>query len=131
MGTCFTNWQSDDIEMNPGPKPNPCHSFSICHWNRTSLTAHNYLKVSLLRAYVAIKKFDVVCLSQPYLICLTYLVMKIFIFSAITYSGPTIHQMQKKGGICIYLKNSLPLKVLDIQLLQECINFEIKIADKM
>ena len=36
----------------------------------------------------------------------------------------------KKGGVCIYFKNSLPLKVLDIQLLQECINFEIKIADK-
>ena len=36
----------------------------------------------------------------------------------------------KKSGVCIYFKNSLPLKVLDIQLLQECINFEIKIADK-
>ena len=54
---------SSDIEMNPGPKPNPCHSFSICHWNINSLTAHNYLKVSLLRAHVAIGKFDVVCLS--------------------------------------------------------------------
>ena len=48
--------------MNPGPRPNPCHSFSICHWNLNSLTAHNYLKVSLLQAYVAIKKFDVVYL---------------------------------------------------------------------
>ena len=56
--------QSGDTEMNPGPKPNPCHSFSICHWNLNSLTAHNYLKVSLLRAYAAIKKFDVVCLSE-------------------------------------------------------------------
>ena len=56
--------QSGDIEMNPGPKPNPSHRFSICHWNLNSLTAHNYLKVSLLRAYVAIKKFDVVCLSE-------------------------------------------------------------------
>ena len=55
------------IKMNPGPKPNPSHSFSICHWNLNSLTAHNYLKVSLLRAYVAIKKFDVVCLSETYL----------------------------------------------------------------
>ena len=53
--------------MNPGPKPNPCHSFSICHWNLNSLAAHNYLKVSLLRAYVAIKKFDVVCLSETYI----------------------------------------------------------------
>ena len=57
--------QSGDTEMNPGP--NPCHSFSICHWNLNSLAAHNYLKVSLLRAYVAIKKFDVVCLSETYL----------------------------------------------------------------
>ena len=59
--------QSDNIEMNPGPKLNPCHSFSICHWNLNSLAAHNYLKVSPLRAYVAIKKFDVVCLSETYL----------------------------------------------------------------
>ena len=36
----------------------------------------------------------------------------------------------KKGGVCIYFKNSLPIKVLDTHLLQECINFEIKIADK-
>ena len=58
--------QSGDIETNPGPKPNPCHSFSICHWNLNSLTAHNYLKVSLLRACVAVMKFDVVYLSESY-----------------------------------------------------------------
>ena len=59
--------QSGDIETNPGPKPNPCHSFSICHWNLNSLTAHNYLKVSLLRAHVAIKEIDVVRLSETHL----------------------------------------------------------------
>ena len=58
--------QTGDIEMNP--KPNPCHNFSICHWNLNSIAAHNYLKVSLLRAYVAMKKFDLVlCLSEIYL----------------------------------------------------------------
>ena len=36
----------------------------------------------------------------------------------------------KKGGACIYFKNSVLLRVLDIQFLQECINFEIKVADK-
>ena len=59
--------QSGDIKMNPGSKPNPCHSFSICHWNLNILAAHNYLKVSLLRAYLAIDKFDVVCLSKTFL----------------------------------------------------------------
>ena len=50
-----------------GPKPNPSHSFSICHCNLNSLVARNYLKVSLSRAYVAIRKFDVLCLSETYL----------------------------------------------------------------
>ena len=50
--------------MTPGRKYNSCYSFLICHWNLNSLTAHNYLKVSPLRAYVAIKKFDVVSLSE-------------------------------------------------------------------
>ena len=53
--------QSGDIEMDPGPRSNPSHNFSICHWILNSLTAHNYLKVPLSWVYVAIKKFDVVC----------------------------------------------------------------------
>ena len=85
--------QSGDIEMNPGP--NPCPSFSICHWNLSCLTAHNYLKVSFLRAYVAIKKFDVVCLLETFLDSSDYLMMTILIFPAITQSGRTIHQIQK------------------------------------
>ena len=59
--------QSVDIEMNPGRKTNPCHNFLIYHWNLNSVAALNYLKVSPSRAYVAIKKFDVVCLSEAYL----------------------------------------------------------------
>ena len=37
----------------------------------------------------------------------------------------------KRGGACIYYKISLPLKIKIIQYLQECINFEIKIKDKL
>ena len=37
----------------------------------------------------------------------------------------------KRGGVCIYYKISLPLKMKIIQYLQECINFEIKIKDKI
>ena len=29
--------QSGDIEINLGPIPNACDSFSICHWNVNSL----------------------------------------------------------------------------------------------
>ena len=37
----------------------------------------------------------------------------------------------KRGGVCIYYHNSLPLKVIDIQFLNECINFEIRIGGKL
>ena len=37
----------------------------------------------------------------------------------------------KRGGVCNYYRNSLPLKVIDIQFLNECINFEIRIGGKL
>ena len=33
--------------------------------------------------------------------------------------------------VCVYYKNTLPLHVLDIHILQECINVEIKIEKKL
>ena len=36
----------------------------------------------------------------------------------------------KKGGVCIYYKTMLPLKVLSTNVLQECINFEVSIGKK-
>ena len=37
----------------------------------------------------------------------------------------------KRVGICIYYKNCPPLKVTNIQYLQECINFKMKIGEKL
>ena len=36
----------------------------------------------------------------------------------------------KRGEICIYYNNLLPSKIRNIQYLQECMNFEMKIGDK-
>ena len=38
---------------------------------------------------------------------------------------------KKRSGVCIHNKNSLPLRVLSIHYLQECINFELKIGNKL
>ena len=50
--------------MNPGPKPISGKSFSICHWNLNSISAHNYTKISLPTAYVLVHNFDIICLSE-------------------------------------------------------------------
>ena len=53
---------SGDIEKNPGPKSSSCDKFSICHWNLNSISGHNLIKISLLRAYVSTHNFDILCL---------------------------------------------------------------------
>ena len=94
--------QSGDVEMNPGPKPNPCHSFSIFHWNLNSLTAHDYLKVSLLWAYVAIKKFDAVCLSDTYLDSSNLSDVDNFYLPGYNLVRADYPSNAKKGGACIF-----------------------------
>ena len=36
----------------------------------------------------------------------------------------------KRGGVCLYYKCSIPLKVIDVSYLHKCINFEVKIGGK-
>ena len=58
---------SGDIEENPGPKPSSNQHFSIFHRNLNRIFAHNYIKISLSRAYLFTHKFDFLCISEIYL----------------------------------------------------------------
>ena len=37
----------------------------------------------------------------------------------------------RRGGVCIYYNQSLALKILDIKYLEECIVFQVLIANKL
>ena len=55
---------SGDIEETLGPKPSSNQSFFICHRNLKGISAHNYIKVSFLRAYISTQKLDGICISE-------------------------------------------------------------------
>ena len=99
-----------DIESNPGPRPNSGQSFSICHWNLNSIAAHNFSKISLLRAYNAIHNYNAICLSETYLnhgtLSENYN-LKIPGYELIRVDHPP---NKKRGGTCIYYKEFLPIK---------------------
>ena len=91
---------------------------------------HNFLILFHLRAYITVRNFDVICLLET---CLD---------SSILHDDDNLpipgyklyrkdHPLNIKQGVCIYYKVSLPLKIKNIHYLQECINFEIKIKDKL
>ena len=91
---------------------------------------HSFIKVSLVRAYITIYNYDVICLSETYL------------DSSKPFDGNNLeipsydliwadHSFNsKRGGVCVYHRNSLPLKILNIFYLRECIVFELKIGNK-
>ena len=82
---------SGDIEENSDPKCNSNQLFSICHWNLNGITAHNYLKISLSGAYILLRSFDVVCISETYLDSTTEVDDKTLQLLDITCYEPIMH----------------------------------------
>ena len=122
---------SRDIELNPGPKSNSRENYSVCHWNLNSISAHNFSKVLLLNAYSSLHSFDIICLSETYL------------DSSILSHNPNLEVQGcdligadhpsnvKKGELCIYYKNHLPLKLININFLHDCLTIELNIKNKL
>ena len=119
------------MEVNPAPKRTSTSNISICHWNLNSISAHNYIKLFLLKAYIAIHKFDIICLSETYLDSSTTSDDDNLAISGYNLIRSDHPSNNKRGGVCIYYKNFLPLRVFSIQYLQECVNFELNIGGKI
>ena len=100
---------SGDIAKDPGRTPSSCDTFSGCHWNLNNISAHNFIKISLLRST---HNFDILYFSETYLdsSISSYNVNLIYIYRRPYKSNATTLNM----GVCIYYKNFLPLKVVDI-----------------
>ena len=122
---------SGDVEIKPGPTRTPKASLSICHWNLNSISAHNYVKLSLLRAYLVFHKFDIICLSETYLNSSTLPDDDTLQISGYNLVRSDHLFNSKRGGVCIYCKNYLPLRIISVNYLSECISFEITIGNKI
>ena len=96
-----------------------------------SISAHNYIKLSLLRAYLAFHKFDIICLSETYLNSSNSPDDETLETSGynLVRSGHPLNS--ERGGACIYYKNHLPLRIISVNFLSECINLKIMIGNKI
>ena len=123
--------QHSDTEVNPGPKKKAAvEHFSCCHWNVNSLAAHDCKKVSLLEAYNAIHHYNLMCVSETYLdssISNDEKDISIKGYSLVRAGHPS---NTKRGGFCIYYKESLGVPIIDIPNLTESILCQITINNK-
>ena len=83
--------------------------------------------MSLLRAYLAFHKFDIFCLSETYLDSSNSPNDETLEISG--YNDRPLNR--KRGRVCIYYKNCVPLRIISVNYLSECINFEIMIGNKI
>ena len=57
---------SSETEIDPQPLSNCKEYLPICHWNLNSISDHDYSELFLLKAYVILHEFDIICLSGTY-----------------------------------------------------------------
>ena len=111
-----------DIELNLGPKKRSSYyNFSVFHWNLNSITAHNFEKVDLLQAYNTIHQYDMICLSESYLdesVSSDNDNLNINGYKLVRADHPG---NVKRGGVCVYFKEYLPVKCLSNFYLKECL----------
>ena len=121
---------SGDVQLNPGPCNNSFQSFSFLHWNLNSISSNNFAKLSSLMSLNSLHKYDFIGLSETFLnseILSNNENLVIPGYNIVRNDHPSD---TKRGGVCVYYKQSLPLRVLDLNYLEECIIFEVNIENK-
>ncbi len=115
---------SRNVELNPGPE-----TLSFCCWNLNSITAYDFLRVSLLEAYNSLYNHDIMGIVETHLddtVDDERLALKGYEF--IMNNHPL---NKKRGGVGLYIRNSLPKKNrADLVTLPECIVCEIHLDKK-
>ena len=112
-----------DIELNPGPSKSKGNTVSVCHWNLNSITAHNFSKLTQLKAYISTYKYDFICLSKTFLDSSTP-------DNLVDIQGYNLVRTDhldntKRGGVCIYYKESLPVRVINLPYFKEALVLDL------
>ena len=115
-----------DIESNLGPSQKISGCFSLCHWNANSILAHS--KLSLLTTYNITYKYDIICFTETYLnSSVDSSKLSIPGYDIIRADHPND---QKRGGVCLYFKENLILRRLDVSYIAQCLLCEVTIENK-
>ena len=113
-----------NIEANPVPNKN-YKSFTCCHWNVNSLTAHNMLKLPSIAAYNSIHKYDFICISETYLDSSVQSDDRDISINGYNLIRADLPSNNKRGGVCIYYRESLAVQLVKTNYLNQCLLCEI------
>ena len=115
---------SGDVETNPGPE-----TLDFCCWNLNSITAHDFLRVSLIEAYNSVCNYDLIGIVETHID--STVDEDRLALDGYTFIKENHPQNVKRGGVGLYVKDSLPSKNRsDLVTLPECVVREIQLNRK-
>ena len=129
---------SSDIETNPDPKSSGTAApasgfsnsfFSFCNWNVNTLSKNDFLRVSQLEAHNTFFQYDIISFCETSLNETTKVLENLLKgYQFISSDHPS---GDKKGGVGIFYKETLPLKYnRDDLSFEECIVVELRFGRK-
>ena len=97
-------------------------------WNLNSLSVHNFAKLTQLKTYNLIYKHDFICLSETYL----YSATPKNLLEVKGYNLVWVDHLKniKRGGVCIYYKESFPVRAINFPYFNEALLLEMSHNNK-
>ena len=125
---CLLIILSHDFHENPGPTGYQNSFFKFCNWNLNALAKDNFSRVQLLEAHNSLFNYDIISLCETSLNDVnSSLVPDLEDFTYIPANHP---DNVSHGGVGLYHKNSLPVKVRSDLAFDESIVLELKFQRK-
>ena len=118
-----------DVETNPGPNKK-YKPFTCCHWNVNSLTAHNMVKLPSIAAYNTIHKYHFICISETYLDFSVPTDDRDTLINGYNLIRADHPSNNKRGGVCIYYRESLAVQLVKTNNLSQCLLCEVSITNE-
>ena len=131
---CVYNWLpifliliSNDVELNPGDYYEE-NFFTFMSWNLNSLAKKDFERVDLIEAHNNAFNYDLISLGETSLnssVEIREELLKDYTF--VSANHPSDH---RRGGVGLFYKNSLPIKIRNDLSFSECIVVELKFGKK-
>ena len=123
---------SSDVHPNPGPLQTDqnFHSgfLSFCNWNLNTLSKDEFYRISLLEAHNTLFKYDIISLCETSLndgITVPENALPGYLYHPLNNPNG-----ERNGGVGIFYKDSLPLRIRDDLSFGECLVTELKFGHK-
>ena len=119
---------SNDVHLNPGP-PNDQHNFlNLMTWNINSLVKDNFNRVNLIEANNSLHNYDLIAVNET---CINDTVeIPEVLLENYTFINSNSTMNTRRGGVGLFYRNNLPLKVRNDLSFPECIVVELIIKRK-